>query len=70
MSWMEVSRPQRRQNHELIRFADRTVAAYAVVKAILPFRLMISISGTPWFARHIVTPILSTFRRKKAVSST
>ncbi len=34
----------------------RFAAAYAVCKALLPFRLMLSVWGTPWFARAAIIP--------------
>jgi hypothetical protein len=44
-------------------------AAYAVVKALLPVRLAISILLMPWFARVFVIPVTSRlsrlFRRSK-----
>lgn len=39
------------------------IAAYAVVKALLPVRLAISVSGTPWFASRVIGPAMNAIRR-------
>ena len=43
-------------------------AAYALVKAILPFRLIFSLWCTPWTAKHLVGPVInrmqSLFKKK------
>lgn len=44
---------------EMSRFAT----AYAVTKALLPLRLIVSVWGTPWFARVSVIPALGVVRR-------
>jgi hypothetical protein len=36
--------------------------AYAIVKVLLPLRLVVSVWGAPWFARLVVIPIGSTTR--------
>lgn len=38
--------------------------AYAVVKALLPIRLVLSVWGAPWFARYSVIPIQNAFKRR------
>ncbi len=37
--------------------------AYAITKALLPARLLLSVSATPWLARRVVVPISGVFRR-------
>lgn len=37
-------------------FVDRTATAWAIVKALLPARLLVSVWATPWFARLVVVP--------------
>ncbi|KIW07271.1 uncharacterized protein PV09_02126 [Verruconis gallopava] len=49
-------------------------AAWALTKALLPLRLIVSVWATPWFARWFVLPIAGRFaslfgRRKAAVMS-
>ncbi|KAI5780842.1 hypothetical protein EDC01DRAFT_667414 [Geopyxis carbonaria] len=39
--------------------------AFAVVKALLPVRIGLSLWATPWFARLLIVPITSIFRRGK-----
>jgi hypothetical protein len=41
--------------------------AYAIVKAILPLRIALSLWATPWFARVFVVPVTRVFRRRKDV---
>lgn len=41
----------------------RFATAYAVTKALLPLRLLLSVWGTPWFARITVVPVLSIVKR-------
>ena len=47
--------------------------AYAIVKALLPLRIVISVWGAPWFARYSVIPMQNLFKRmfrnKKAAKS-
>ncbi|KAF1814004.1 hypothetical protein P152DRAFT_414576 [Eremomyces bilateralis CBS 781.70] len=37
--------------------------AYAITKVLLPARLALSVSATPWFARLFVLPIIQIFKR-------
>jgi hypothetical protein len=37
--------------------------AYAIVKALLPVRILVSVWGAPWFARWTVIPISNVFKR-------
>ncbi|KAF3927159.1 hypothetical protein ABW20_dc0101650 [Dactylellina cionopaga] len=37
--------------------------SYAVVKALVPVRVLVSLWGMPWFARVAVLPVLGLFRR-------
>ncbi|KAF3926710.1 hypothetical protein ABW21_db0204595 [Orbilia brochopaga] len=41
--------------------------AYAVVKALMPLRIVVSLWGAPWFARLAVTPVVGLFGRLKGV---
>lgn len=49
-------------------------AAWAVTKALLPLRLVVSVWGTPWFARWVLLPVTGRigrlFGRGKTVSAT
>ncbi len=51
------------------RWVVEFATAYAVVKALLPARILVSVWGSPWFARFAVIPIgnatRSLFRRNK-----
>jgi len=54
------------------RLVVEFATAYAVVKAFLPFRLMISVWGAPWFARWSVIPMQNWIKRawsKKGTAS-
>jgi hypothetical protein len=46
-----------------VRWVVEFATAYAVVKAMLPLRIMISVWGAPWFARWTVTPVNKAFGR-------
>ena len=56
------------------RLVIEFATAYAVVKALLPLRIVISVWGAPWFARSTVVPIgnamKNLFRRKTPRSVT
>lgn len=43
----------------LLRFAT----AYAITKALLPFRLIFSIWATPWFARIAIVPFSNVVKK-------
>ena len=49
---------------------SRFSVAYAIMKALLPVRLMASVWATPWFARTVVIPVRNgvgrIFRLRKA----
>lgn len=45
-----------------MRIVVEVAAAYAVTKALLPLRLMLSVWATPWFARVIVGRVWGGFR--------
>ena len=53
------------------RIVVELATAYAITKALLPLRLVISVWGTPWFARWTVLPLTNRlsrmFGRKRAV---
>ena len=55
------------------RLVVEFATAYALVKALLPFRLFISVWGAAWFARWTVVPftnmIKGVFRKPKAVGT-
>ena len=55
------------------RVVVELATAYAVTKALLPLRLVLSVWGTPWFATWTVLPVTrrltGMFRGKKAVSA-
>jgi len=42
---------------------NRFATAYAITKALLPFRLILSVWATPWFARISVIPFTNVVRR-------
>ncbi|KAB8360897.1 hypothetical protein FH972_024630 [Carpinus fangiana] len=46
-----------------LRVVTEFATAYAITKALLPFRLVLSVWGTPWFARVAVIPFTNVFRR-------
>lgn len=46
------------------RYIFEGAAAYAVIKLLLPARIAVSLSLTPWFARRVVVPITSIFKTK------
>ena len=45
------------------RVVLEVATAWAVVKALLPVRIMASVWATPWFARVAVIPIMGLARR-------
>lgn len=49
----------RRGTRLVVEFAT----AYAVTKALLPLRLVLSVWGSPWFARWTVVPVGNAVRR-------
>jgi hypothetical protein len=55
------------------RWVVEIATAYAVTKALLPLRLLVSVWGTPWFARWAILPITGRaskiFRRSNAPSA-
>ncbi|EHY55303.1 hypothetical protein HRR83_009103 [Exophiala dermatitidis] len=58
------------RGEDTTRWVVEFATAYAVVKVLLPLRLVISVWGAPWFARLAVIPFgkatRSIFRRKKS----
>ena len=46
-----------------VRIIVELATAYAVTKALLPLRLVISVWATPWFARWTTLPFLNLLRR-------
>ncbi|KAM0794616.1 hypothetical protein BDR22DRAFT_874832 [Usnea florida] len=45
------------------RLVVEFATAYAITKALLPLRLILSVSATPWFARVAIVPSTSLVRR-------
>lgn len=45
------------------RLVVEFATAYAVTKALLPLRLVLSVWGAPWFARWTVVPVSNAFTR-------
>ena len=45
------------------RLVVEFATAYAVTKALLPLRLVLSVWGAPWFARWTVIPVSNAFSR-------
>ncbi|PYH96141.1 hypothetical protein BO71DRAFT_281051, partial [Aspergillus ellipticus CBS 707.79] len=43
--------------NEGARLIMEIAAAYTIVKALLPLRIVVSVWATPWFARSIVVPV-------------
>ena len=46
-----------------MRWVVEFATAYAVVKALLPVRIVFSVWGAPWFARWTILPIKNTMKR-------
>ncbi|KAJ9664476.1 hypothetical protein H2201_005224 [Coniosporium apollinis] len=46
-----------------VRWVVEVATAWAVVKALLPLRIAVSVSATPWFARWAVVPVREGVRR-------
>jgi len=53
-----------------MRWVVEFATAYAVVKALLPLRIVFSVWGAPWFARWTVIPCSNAFKTLFAKSST
>ena len=47
-----------------VRIFTALATAYAVMKILLPLRLMVSVWGTPWFARWTTLPLMNGLRRR------
>ncbi|KAJ9640011.1 vacuolar protein sorting-associated protein 1 [Coniosporium tulheliwenetii] len=52
-----------------VRWVVEVATAWAVVKALLPLRLMVSVSATPWFARWAVVPVREGVKRGTAAGT-
>jgi len=56
------------RGEDATRWVVEFATAYALVKVLLPLRILLSVWGSPWFARFAVIPIgnatRSVFRRK------
>ncbi|WPH03871.1 Hypothetical protein R9X50_00675400 [Acrodontium crateriforme] len=46
-----------------VKIVVELATAYAITKAMLPARLLVSVWGTPWFARWTVLPITNIMQR-------
>lgn len=46
-----------------LRVVIEFATAYAITKFLLPFRLVLSVWATPWFARSAVIPVTNWFKR-------
>jgi hypothetical protein len=45
------------RGEEGVRLVVETATAYAIVKALLPVRIVVSVWGSPWLARVVVMPV-------------
>ena len=45
-----------------VRIVVELATAYAITKAFLPLRLVLSVSLTPWFARWTVLPVMARLK--------
>ncbi|KAF3395925.1 hypothetical protein F1880_006997 [Penicillium rolfsii] len=68
--WVEEYEVNAVAEHEVVhkeragvRLVLEFATAYAITKALLPFRIAASVWATPWFARTILTPATNTARR-------
>lgn len=46
-----------------VKIVVEVATAYAITKALLPLRLVLSVWASPWFARWAIMPITSRFSR-------
>ncbi|TKA83599.1 hypothetical protein B0A55_00405 [Friedmanniomyces simplex] len=46
-----------------VRVVVELATAYAITKALVPLRLVVSVWGTPWFARWSVLPVTGVMRK-------
>lgn len=51
------------------RILVEVATAYAITKVFLPARILLSVWGTPWFARVFVGRFMGVFARRKGVST-
>ncbi|EGP85310.1 uncharacterized protein MYCGRDRAFT_105511 [Zymoseptoria tritici IPO323] len=51
------------KGEQVTRLAVELATAYAITKALLPLRLMLSVWATPWFARWTVLPVTNWLSR-------
>ncbi|ORY04367.1 hypothetical protein BCR34DRAFT_491583 [Clohesyomyces aquaticus] len=47
-----------------VRVVVEFATAYAITKMFLPLRIVVSVWGTPWFARRTVIPIMDGVKRR------
>jgi hypothetical protein len=46
-----------------VRLVVEFATAYAITKMLLPLRIVLSVWGTPWFARKTVIPMMGVVKR-------
>jgi hypothetical protein len=46
------------------RILVEVATAYAITKVLLPARILVSVWGTPWFAKVVLGPVKGVFGRK------
>lgn len=51
-----------------VRMVSALATAYAITKVLLPLRLVVSVWGTPWFARWTVLPVSGWLGRTRVVA--
>lgn len=51
------------------RILVEVATAYAITKVFLPARILLSVWGTPWFARAVLGPVTRIFGRSKNIGT-
>lgn len=52
-----------KRDQETTRWIVEFATAYAVVKALIPLRIVVSVWASPWFARWTIIPISTVVRK-------
>lgn len=60
--WLQSKRYLLPQGIIVADSRHRFATAYAITKALLPLRLIVSVSATPWFARVAMMPVFGRVR--------
>jgi len=63
--WIDETNVQGRwfgRGEKSVRIVVELATAYAITKAFLPLRLVLSVSLTPWFARWTVLPVMARLK--------